>query len=207
MRLSSTVSCLLLYLVHDVLAAKYSEYILAPKSRTIYPKSVHGSNGTVTGADSLIGSQTGSIVFQGKSSVTFDFGINIAGPASITTGNSTSSAIGLTYSESSLWINELASDAMADSGLDAIYWLDTTSGAGNHTIDKDHERGGFRYMTLVYNGTEALEVTGVIVNYAAMPHVEDMTDYTGYFHCNDDKINRVWYAGEKLSPLSVELRS
>lgn len=55
-------------------AAKYDEYILAPSSRTLHPVNVYKINGTVEGADSLTGG-SGSAVFQGQSSVTYDFGI------------------------------------------------------------------------------------------------------------------------------------
>jgi len=97
----------------------YSEYILAPTSRTVYPAAVHKFNGTVTGAESLIGASPGSALFDGISSVTFDYSKNIAGVVSVTVGSSSSSDafIGLTYTESSLWINGQASDATADAGL------------------------------------------------------------------------------------------
>ena len=48
----------------------YSEYILAPASRTIFPTSVYKVNGTVTRAESLVGGN-GSAAFQGVSSVTY----------------------------------------------------------------------------------------------------------------------------------------
>lgn len=54
-------------------AAKYDEYILAPTSRTLYPAKVHGSNGTITGAESLIGGSGGEAVFDGVAAVTYDF--------------------------------------------------------------------------------------------------------------------------------------
>lgn len=56
-----------------VAAAKYEEYILAPTSRTLYPAKVHGSNGTISGAESLIGSSGGEAVFDGVAAVTYDF--------------------------------------------------------------------------------------------------------------------------------------
>jgi hypothetical protein len=58
-----------------VCAAQYEEYILAPASRTLHPVSVHKVNGSVSGAESLIGESTGSATFQGQSAaVTYDFG-------------------------------------------------------------------------------------------------------------------------------------
>lgn len=85
-------------------ASPYSEYILAPSSRTLHPVSVHKVNGTVTGAETLlVGSNnaTGSATFSGLSSVTYDFGKNIAGVASLKIGKvDAGQFIGLTYTES-----------------------------------------------------------------------------------------------------------
>lgn len=62
-----------LAMLSGLAAAKYDEYILAPTSRTLYPAKVHGSNGTITGAESLIGSSGGEAVFDGVAAVTYDF--------------------------------------------------------------------------------------------------------------------------------------
>lgn len=178
-------------------AAKYDEYILAPASRSLHPTAVHNVNGTVDGADSLTGEETGSAIFQGESVVTYDFGINIAGVVTLTVGDVDSSQyIGLTYTESSLWITSEGSDGTADAGLDEILWFQPT-GPGDYTVSREHERGGFRYLSLQHNSTGSIEVEQVTVQYTPMPHWEDdqLRDYTGYFHCNDDLINRVWYAG------------
>jgi hypothetical protein len=70
----------------------------------------------------LTGQANGYAVFQGISSVAFDYGKNIAGVVSVTVGTSSSpgALIGLTYTESSLWVNGQASDATADAGLDEV---------------------------------------------------------------------------------------
>ena len=57
----------------------YAEYILAPKSRTVKPASVHQVNGSVSNAASLVGSVYGSATFNGISSLTCDHAKNIGG--------------------------------------------------------------------------------------------------------------------------------
>ncbi|KAF8847178.1 Six-hairpin glycosidase [Acephala macrosclerotiorum] len=179
-----------------VAAIPYSEYILAPETRTLYPAAVHKVNGTVTNAASLIGSSTGSAVFYGNSSVTFDYGKNIAGVVSVTIANSSSpdALIGLTYTESSLWINGQASDATADAGLDEVLWLPVGKGPGTYTVERYHERGAFRYLSLVNNGSASIVVTSVVTNFTAAP-LQNLREYAGYFHSNDELLNRIWYAG------------
>ncbi|KAH7377932.1 alpha-L-rhamnosidase, partial [Cadophora sp. MPI-SDFR-AT-0126] len=174
----------------------YSHYILAPSSRTIYPTVVHQINGSVTKASSLIGGPNGSASFNGVSSVTFDYTKNIGGVVSVTVGASSSSdaVIGLTYTESNLWINGQGSDATADAGLDEVLWLHVGQGPGTYTVERKHDRGSFRYLSLVSNTTATIEVTGVSVYFTAAP-VQDLLGYTGYFHTNDELLNRIWYAG------------
>lgn len=178
-----------------VSAIPYSEYILAPESRTLYPASVHKVNGSVTAPQSLVGGN-GSAIFSGNSSITFDYSKNIAGVVSITVGKSSSPDAGivLTFTESSLWINGEASDATADAGLDAPLYLHVGQGPGTYTVDRIHERGGFRYLNVVNNGTASIDVTAVVVSYTAAPQ-QDLRAYKGYFHCNDELLNRIWYAG------------
>jgi hypothetical protein len=180
-----------------VFAIPYEEYILAPKTRTLYPAAVHKVNGTVTNAKSLVGGPKGSATFRGISSVTFDYGVNIAGVVSVTVGSSSSrdAFIGLTYTESSLWINGEASDATADAGLDEVLWLPVGKGPGTYTVERYHERGAFRYLSLVSNTTANVQVTSVVTNFTAAP-VQDLRDYKGYFHSNDELLNRIWYAGK-----------
>jgi len=64
--LTTVVSCSLV----ATQSVPYSEYILAPASRTLFPASVYKVNGTVTGAESLT-RVNGSATFQGVSSVTY----------------------------------------------------------------------------------------------------------------------------------------
>lgn len=109
---------LLLASAHSV---PYSEYILAPSSRTVYPVAVHKVNGTVNNAEGLLNGANSTATFSASSAVTFDFGKSVAGQVSLVTGDSVYSpdaVIGLTYTESSIWITGYASDATASDGVD-----------------------------------------------------------------------------------------
>lgn len=192
---------LLLGAAHSI---PYTEYILAPSSRTVSPVSIYQVAGTVDNAQGLTGNSTATFrgSSQGNSSVTFDFGVNIAGQVSLTAGNSTDpgAAIWLTYSESSLWVSSYASDAVSDIGLDEPIPLYVGQGPGIYTVDRVYARGGFRYLTLVNNGTGDIDLTGVSVYFTAAP-TQDLQAYTGYFHSNDELVNRIWYAGAYTNQL------
>lgn len=175
-------------LLPQALAIPYAEYILAPKSRTLHPVSVHSSNGSVSNPESLTAS-SGSSVFEDESATAYDFGINIAGVVTLEIGSVSDSNqyIGVTFSESSLWISNASSDATADSGKDETLWFQPT-GPGRYTAPREKERGAFRYMVVVHNGTGSVEVTSAEVHYTAMPHWADdaLGNYTGYFHSDGE---------------------
>ncbi|KAL1620160.1 hypothetical protein SLS54_006361 [Diplodia seriata] len=182
----------------SALAVPYEQYILAPSSRTLHPVSVWKVNGTVPGVDSVTGDAPGSATFTDISAATFDYEKNIAGVVSLTVGevSDESQYIGITFSESSLWISGESSDATADAGNDETLWFQPKE-AGVYTVPRQNERGAFRYLSLVHNTTGSLEITQVTTHYTAMPHIADdqLRNYTGYFHCDDELLNRVWYAG------------
>lgn len=186
-----------LALAERVRATKYEEYVLTPGSRTIHATSIYQVNGTVENSKSLVGESDGRATFHDNSTVTLDFGLNIAGLVTLRIGDvDADQSIGLAYSESSLWITSAGSDATADAGLDEVLWFHP-DGPGNYTVSREHERGAFKYLTLIHNTAGNIEVEDVSVYYTPMPHVDEtqLRAYTGFFHSNDDLINRIWYAG------------
>lgn len=132
--------------------APYEKYILAPTSRTLHAVSVRTVNGTVQSPEFLTQPATsGTTTFEGDSGVTIDYGKNIGGFAAIRFGaNQSASCIGVTFSESSLWISGTASDATAGSGLGNILWLcpENANSDGVVMADKSHDRGSFRCVLI-----------------------------------------------------------
>lgn len=84
---------------------------------------------------------------------------------------------------------------MAEGGIDGFISFYPT-GPGNYAVDRVHERGGFRYLSLIHNTTGNKEVQKITVHFTAMPHVagDALQAYTGYFHTDDDLLKRIWYA-------------
>ncbi|KAL1306274.1 hypothetical protein AAFC00_004362 [Neodothiora populina] len=187
----------LLWSIHHVQATQYSEYILAPKERVLAPVSVHRANGSVSNAAGVTESGSGNIVFSSVSAVTFDYSKNIGGLVSFVVDQVSGPGqfIGISYSESSMWITPDGSDATQNTAIDETLWFEIT-GPGNYTVDEKHDRGGFRYLNIYHNTTGNISLSEVTTYYTAMPHYagDAMGNYTGYFHSNDEKLNRVWYA-------------
>jgi hypothetical protein len=168
-------------------AVPYEQYILAPSNRTLHPVSVRTVNGTVDNAESVTCNKAGNATFTDASAVTFDYGKNIAGVVSLTVDavSDLNQFIGITFSESSLWISGEGSDATSDSGIDETLWIQPTS-AGTYTVPRQNERGGFRYLSLVHNTTGSLSISQVVTYFTPMPHYaeDQLRNYTGYFHSN-----------------------
>lgn len=180
----------------------YQEYILAPSSRDLVPLSVYQVNGSVTNPRGLTQSSASPTTFDGVSSVTYDFGKNVAGLVSFEIASSTSSSafLGITFTESSLWISSEACDATADAGLDSPLWFPLGQGPGTYTAEEKHLRGAFRYLTVVSNTTATISLRSLHVHFTAAP-TQDLQGYSGWFHSNDELINKIWYAGAYTNQL------
>ncbi|KAH9824577.1 glycoside hydrolase family 78 protein, partial [Teratosphaeria destructans] len=185
----------------------------SPASRTVAPASVLAlANASVIssypGASTLIGN---------ASALVFDFGIEVGGLVTVdyrTTGGP--GRLGLAFSEAKNWIG-LASDSSngdfsggvatnftrkngGDQSCDdgAIYGEYEGEGSWSYTMDSAHLRGGFRYLTLflLTNGTDTtLEIEDVSLEIAFQPTWSNLRAYQGYFHSNDEELNKIWYSG------------
>ncbi|KAJ5080864.1 hypothetical protein N7456_013574 [Penicillium angulare] len=185
-----------------VASVPYEEYILAPSSRDLIPTSVVQVNGSVTNPKSLTQSSGGGATFKGISSVTYDFGKNIAGLVSLDVSSASSSAafLGVTFTESNLWISSEYSDATGNSGYDSPLWFNVGKGPGTYTPEAKYQRGGFRYLTVVSNTTATVKLKSLNINFTAAP-TQSLRDYKGWFHSDDELIDKIWYAGAYTNQL------
>ncbi|KAI0639170.1 bacterial alpha-L-rhamnosidase domain protein [Trametes polyzona] len=194
---------LLVFAAAAAAAVPYEQYILAPPSRTVRPISVFRQHGSLSSPETLLdhGTTGGNLALAGfNSSVTYDFGKNIGGLVHLDL--SSAGNVGVTFSESSLWVSSEASDATADAGLDAPLVFNASQ-PGHYEAPADKERGAFRYLTVVNLGNNTVSVKDLWVHYTAMPHWEDdaLRNYSGWFHSNDEQLNRIWYAGAYTNQL------
>ena len=177
-------------------------YINSPPTRTIIPTAVIG-HGTVTGADSgALSGQPIRITGSG-SGVTFDFGREVGGIASVIFGTASDAAqtVGLSFCESSEFIGPSSDGSSGHVYPDAAYYQ--TEGflsvpvtpSSTYVMPTGKLRGGFRYMSIYLNTTGWVEVTGVSLNFTPAPAMSVPNQYPNYFYSNDDLLNRIWYAG------------
>lgn len=173
----------------------WEENIYSPDSRTVSPVSAFPLNDT-----SLVTSWPGTAYLKGNASaLVFDFGKEVGGIVTVDYSTTGQGALGLAFTEAKNWIG-LASDSSNgkfEYGDGALYSNFT---AGNHTYTMDlvHLRGGFRYLTLfiVTNDTSAsISISDISLEIAFQPTWSNLRAYQGYFHCNDEDLNKIWYSG------------
>jgi len=186
-------------------ATKFSRYILAPSSRSLTPPTLLTTTGSVQNPDALCTDVHNSqgVVFGANSSITVDFGQNVAGTVSfhVRDVSGPDEHIGFTFTESSLWISPYHCDGVADAIVfDEPLWFAVPE-KGDYAANKTRQRGGFRYMSIWHNGTGSVTLGDMHVNFTASPEMTNMRDYKGYFNSDNEKLNRVWYAGAYTNQL------
>ena len=176
----------------------YEEYILSPESRHLAPEYVYEVSGTVQNAEALLSGNKGSARLEGKSWITLDYAKNIGGLLSIDVDNvaGEGASVGITFSESSTFISADSSDGQSDGGRGEKIYLSVTPDQKTFTLPEDRIRGGFRYVTLSTEEGDGVDISAVTTYFTPVPH-RDPRDYTGYFHSDDELLNRIWYAGRR----------
>ncbi|WP_329456465.1 alpha-L-rhamnosidase-related protein [Streptomyces sp. NBC_01497] len=182
-------------------AGPWDRFNLSPRSRTVRPVATHPRPGAPT-------------VLHGQgSSVTFDFGQETGGFVTLAFAASTDpdQVVGITYSELSTYVSTTSSDGSNGGSNNEPPVRYAVTPGGTISTRRDHPvagasdaaaadplsqlRGGFRYLTVVNESGGTLALTDVSVSVTFAPNAADLRAYPNYFHCSDDLLNRVWYAG------------
>jgi hypothetical protein len=168
----------------------------APASRFVKPRTVHTLRGV------LIGDYQPKHEIKGNgSALVFDFGVEVGGIVSFgyqATGNA---SIGLAFTESKNYIG-YASDSSngmfrgPDGAVSAA--VKPANDTQKWTMPNRSLRGGFRYLTIFLNDTDAstsVQLTNIETEIAFQPTWPNMRAYQGYFHSSDETLNKIWYMG------------
>lgn len=177
---------------------EWGDNIFAPTSRTVSPESILSLD---TGE--IISNYTTPVTFTGNGSqLVFDFGIEVGGIATVTWSSNSSGSLGLAFTEAKNFIGEW-SDASNGGfrGPDGALYANVTPGDGSYTMPDKSLRGGFRYLTLFWvtsdetSTTTSVFVTDISLEIGFQPTWSNLRAYQGYFHSNDELLNKIWYSG------------
>lgn len=108
-------------------------------------------------------------------------------------------SLGLAFTEASTWIGEWsdASNGKFPGRDGALYANITKDGDGTYTMPDKSLRGGFRYLTvfLITKADTTVDVKDVSLELSFQPTWSNLRAYQGYFHSNDELLNKIWYSG------------
>ncbi|KAI1336993.1 alpha-L-rhamnosidase B [Xylariaceae sp. FL0016] len=169
----------------------------APESRTVSPVKL---------LDLASGEELGSwpITFTLASSqpgVYLDFGKEVGGVVTVdfevmsVTGEG---SLGLAFTEARNWVGRNSDSSNGDDERPdgAIYANFSSTGNYTYTMPNENLRGGFRHMTLFLLGDDtSVTVDDISLEISFQPTWSNLRAYQGYFHCDDDLLNKIWYSG------------
>ncbi|KAF9729505.1 hypothetical protein PMIN04_003734 [Paraphaeosphaeria minitans] len=173
---------------------EWERSIYAPSSRTVTPEHVF------TTRDRKPRPWTGSATLSGNgSNLVLDFGREVGGIVSLSYSSSGSGSLGMAFTEASTWIGEWSDASNGKfAGRDgALYANFSTAGNGIYAMPDKVMRGGFRYLTvfLISNTNTTVSLSDVQLEISFQPTWANLRAYQGYFHSDDELLNRIWYAG------------
>jgi hypothetical protein len=175
----------------------WEKNIYAPVSRSVSPKSVLSRDLTSLGSFPKQPALSGN-----GSRQIFDFGTEVGGLVTIkynVTGGAGS--LGVAFSESKTYVGEWSDSSSGGfKGPDgALYANFSDAGENSWTAPDAKVRGGFRYMTVFLqtstNVTTEIAISNITLEISFQPTWSNLRAYQGYFHSNDELLNRIWYAG------------
>ncbi|KAI0477673.1 alpha-L-rhamnosidase B [Xylariaceae sp. FL0804] len=176
---------------------EWDDYILAPESRTVSPTTVFD---LATGEEiglwptslALSSSQPGAYLDFSKEVggiVTVDYEVSsVAGQGSL----------GLAFTEAKDWVGPVSDFSSGNNSRTdgAIYCEFSAVGEYTYVMPDEYLRGGFRYMTLFLLGNNtAATINNISLEISFQPTWSNLRAYQGYFHSNDDLLNKLWYSG------------
>ena len=171
--------------------------IYAPVARSLSPTSVLSWPNLDPGPFSK------DVLLHGNGSlVTYDFGVEVGGIVSISIEGSGPGMLGVAFTEAKNYVGAWSDSSNGNfSGPDGALYisLDTK----DWTMPPNKLRGGFRYMTtflLTNESTSSSNNVSVMLKDISIsldfqPTWPNLRAYQGYFHSDDDLLNRIWYAG------------
>ncbi|KAF1976750.1 putative alpha-L-rhamnosidase B [Bimuria novae-zelandiae CBS 107.79] len=173
---------------------KWENSIYASSSRIVSPESIFTTHNRTARPWS------GTARLQGNgSNVVLDFGREVGGIVSLSYTSSGPGRLGLAFTEASTWIGEWSDASNGKfAGRDGALYADF-SGAKNGTYVMPDKvmRGGFRYLTLflVTDSATTVSLSDIQLEISFQPTWANLRAYQGYFHSDDELLNRIWYAG------------
>ncbi|KAK5626266.1 hypothetical protein RRF57_001981 [Xylaria bambusicola] len=174
----------------------------APDSRNVTPLAVYSLQ-----SGRKIATWPAAIpISSNTSGVYLDFGKEVGGiitikfsVSSVTKDNSSEGGtLGLAFSEAKNWVGYTSDSSNGNYARPdgAVYSTFSQTGNFTYVMPTEYLRGGFRYLTLFLLGDGTyITIHNVTLELSFQPTWSNLRAYQGYFHSNDDLLNKIWYSG------------
>ncbi|KAI2633304.1 glycoside hydrolase family 78 protein [Xylaria nigripes] len=178
-------------------SGEWDANIFAPASRNVTPLAVYdlASGRKIATWPSLISVNSSDL------GVYLDFGKEVGGLVTIEYSVSSATengSLGLAFSEARNWVgrNSDSSNGNYARADGAIYSEFSSPGQFSYVMPLENLRGGFRYLTLFLLGKNvSASIINVYLELSYQPTWANLRAYQGYFHSNDNLLNKIWYSG------------
>ncbi|PWY76311.1 hypothetical protein BO70DRAFT_388634 [Aspergillus heteromorphus CBS 117.55] len=172
----------------------WEENIFAPSSRSVSPEKLF----LITQPDKT--ADYAPFTLQGNGSlVVYDFGKEVGGIVRVNYSSTGSGALGVAFTEAKDYIGEWSDSSNGGfKGPDgALYGNFTEAGSHYYVMPDKVLRGGFRYLSLflITSGNVSVQIEDVSLEIGFQPTWSNLKAYQGYFHSDDDLLNKIWYSG------------
>ena len=167
--------------------------MFASANRTVAPNTV------LTWPDLVASAYPQNVILNGNGSlVTYDFGKEVGGIATKSFSSIGAGRLGIAFTEAKNYVGEWSDSSNGNfSGPDGALYANLSIGPSTYIMPPEKLRGGFRYMTvfLITNSIASASLKDISVELDFQPTWPNLRAYQGYFHSNDELLNRIWYAG------------
>ena len=176
-------------------AAVSDMYNYAPPTRTLKPIAVTKTDGSIVNPKNVLSGDATAIV--GKNAyLVLDFGKEVGGvlTLSFAAASDANQSVGLAFSETATYMGPSSDQSNGSAAADAAL-IAAVPGASTYTMPRKYLRGGFRYLTVFLNSDGWVHLSGVSLEFSPDPERAVPNQYPNYFYCNDEVLNKAWYAG------------
>lgn len=169
--------------------------MFAPPSRTVSPVKILDAN------DQYLSAYPGPARLHGNGSLlVFDFGQEVGGIVTIQYAALGEGSLGLAFTEAKNFTGYVSDESNGGSGPDGALYANISSHSfanAIYTMPLNKLRGGFRYLslfTLSQSSAIDVKIQKIELELSFQPTWQNLRAYGGYFDCNDQLLNRIWYA-------------
>jgi hypothetical protein len=214
-------------------ATSWQQYVVGPKSKTVYPTSILSTNGNVTNAKGLLPGGTKPAVLNRATAgsnipnITVDFGMNVVGFLTIKFGTSSKNnpGIRLAFSETKQFLTGLSDFTRSDNGdtitpgTDQVAvtssphtWTDSNGCAQNGYQVCSDGLHGFRYVSIYLDALSSdspyTQASGTVeINSISLNYtgyLNTVDTYAGWFECSDASLNKHWYEASYTNDMATD---